>query len=296
MLRARLKVAERILALEDRLAEQNRHLLDSRDRLEAAYGRIQKDLAAAAEIQRRMLPLADDPIAPVRAGWLYLPAAKVSGDNFNFFALGGSSIGFYLLDVSGHGIPAALLSASLSRSLVPWNAPGAAGAETFTDPAGLLAYLNQQLLGNGDEVEHYATLVYGTLDHQSGEVRIGVAGHPSPVILRTPDTTEYLTGGGLPVGMFAEAQYASTRTLLHAGDKLVLYSDGVTDCASRTGERFGGERLRAFLEDWRHTPPADITEALGRTLKEWRGTRPLEDDVSVLVLEQPATPEAEAQR
>jgi len=293
VLRARLRVAERILGLEDRLADQNRELRESRNQLANAYEQIQSDLTAAARIQRQMLPTSDRSLLPLRAEWLFLPAAQVSGDGFNFFDLGDGLIGFYHLDVSGHGIPAALLSTSLSRSLVPGAGPGVAAHSEFLEPARFLANLNRQL-GNPDgDVENYATVAYGTVNKRSGEAEIALAGHPQPIILRGSGEIAYLAPGGLPVGMFPEVVYEAQRLRLDPGDKLILYSDGVTECRNPQGDVFGDARLRSVTEDAARSGNGRLTDALGRRLREWRGTSDFEDDISVLVLERPWTPEPE---
>jgi phosphoserine phosphatase RsbU/P len=287
VLKARLRVAERILSLEQRLSEQNRQLRDSRNRLEQAYDQIQTDLKAAARVQRQMLPTSDRPVLPLHAEWMFLPAAQVSGDNFNFFELTANLIGFYHLDVSGHGIPAALLSASLSRSLVPGGGPGVAVKADFLDPARFLADLNRQLGSPDGEVEKYATIAYGTIDKRSGEVEIALAGHPHPIVLRHCGKIEYLTAGGLPVGMFPEVTYEPQRLRLDPGDRLILYSDGVTECENVGGDAFGEAQLEAIAISSTCASAPQLTEAIGASLREWRGPGDFEDDISVLVLTRP---------
>ena len=285
VLRARLRVAERILAMEDRLAEQNRSLREARNQLEQAYNQIQNDLVAAARIQRQMLPVSDLILAPVRAGWMFLPAAKVSGDNFNFYKLSGDLIGFYLLDVSGHGISAALLSASLSRSLVPGSGSGMMATANFADPAEFLADLNRQLANPDAEVENYATVVYGTLDIRTGEGLVALAGHPRPMLARADGSNDYLQSGGLPVGMFDFAAYTNQTFRLDPGDKLVLYSDGVTDCNSPDGQPFGDQQFQSLLAECPRCPARSVTDKLAQRLRTWHGPSDFDDDISVLVLE-----------
>jgi sigma-B regulation protein RsbU (phosphoserine phosphatase) len=289
VLRARLRVAERILGLEDRLADQNRELRESRNQLARAYEQIQSDLTAAACIQRQMLPTSDRPLFPLRAEWLFLPAAQISGDGFNFFDLGNGLVGFYHLDVSGHGIPAALLSTSLSRSLVPRAGPGVAEHSEFLEPARFLADLNRQLGHPDGEVENYATVAYGTLDKRSGDTEIALAGHPRPIVLRDSGEIACLSPGGLPVGMFPEVAYEAQQLRLDPGDRLLLYSDGVTECQNPAGEIFGDARLRSITKEANRHDDRPLTDALGASLREWRGESDFEDDISVLVLERPRT-------
>jgi sigma-B regulation protein RsbU (phosphoserine phosphatase) len=294
VLQARLRVGERILSLEQRLAEQNRELRDSRNRLEHAYSQIQADLAAAARIQVQMLPTSDRVVSPIRAEWLFLPASQVSGDSFNFFELTTDVIGFYHLDVSGHGIPAALLSASLSRSLTPGGGPGVAARADFLDPARFLADLNRQLSDPDGETENFATVVYGTLDRSTGEAAIALAGHPLPIILNAGGDIEYLKPGGLPVGMFPDAGYESQIVHINPGDRLILYSDGVTECQNPHGELFGDEQMQAVTAAATRAPSAGLTATLSDSLRAWRGRSEFEDDISVLVLERPLEPSGES--
>ncbi len=287
VLRARLRVGERILALEQRLGEQNRDLLESRNRLAQAYDQIQADLATAARIQRQLLPTSDQATSPFRAHWLFLPAAQVSGDSFNFFELTPGLVGFYHLDISGHGVPAALLSVSLSRSLVPGGGPGTAVADFF-DPATFLADLNRQLTSRDGEVENYATIAYGTLEKHTGRIRLALAAHPYPLVLRQSGRIDTLQQGGLPVGMFPVVDYQAQEVQLAPGDRLVLYSDGVTECRNRQGEAFGEAQLRASLSFAAQTG-LSLTAVLDERLRDWRGPRDFEDDISLLVLERPLT-------
>lgn len=285
VLRARLRVAERILGLEARLAEQNRELRDSTNRLEQAYGQIRCDLAAAARIQQQMLPRSRGIAAPFRAEWLFLPAAEVSGDNFNLFALTPERVGFFLLDVSGHGIPAALLSARLSCSLVPAGGEALASELGQVGPAAFLSGLNQQLTDPDAEVENYATIVYGVLDKRDGSAEIVLAGHPPPLVLRCSGGFDDLPSGGLPFGMFPEVAYESRRLRLEQGDKLILYSDGVTECRGTDGELFGEQRFRDFVARFRGADPGQLTKDLGDHLRRWHGGADFDDDISVMVLE-----------
>ena len=287
VLRARLRVGERILALEQRLADQNHDLQESRNQLASAYNQIQADLAIAARIQRQLLPTTDQATLPCRAEWLFLPAAQVSGDSFNFFELTPGLIGFYHLDISGHGVPAALLSVSLTHSLVPGGGPGVAGTN-FLDPATFLVDLNRQLTNRDGEVQNYATIAYGTLEKHTGRVLLALAGHPYPILIRHDGTIEYLRQGGLPVGMFPHVDYDTQELCLDPGDRLILYSDGITECSDPSGEAFGYDRFRETLAQAILVGGTGaLATALDRRLRAWRGPIHFEDDISMLALERP---------
>lgn len=287
VLRARLRVGERILALEDRLAEQNHILLDSRNRLKAAFDRIQADLAAAARIQRQLLPTSDRAARPLRAAWLFLAAAEVSGDSFNFFEVDEDRLGFYLLDVSGHGIPSALLSTSLSRTLVPGAGCEGVGRSTYLDPAAFLAHLNQHLTDTDEERESFATIAYGTINKSTGQGLMALAGHPRPLLLRYSGGIESLQLSGLPVGLFPHISFQTQSFRMAPGDKLILYSDGILDCEDPFGQHFGEGRLREALLAESHSSAVELIEGVKEMLRRWRGQAEPADDISILVLERP---------
>jgi sigma-B regulation protein RsbU (phosphoserine phosphatase) len=158
----------------------------------------------------------------------------------------------------------------------------------FFDPATFLADLNRQLTSRDGEVENYATIAYGTLEKHTGRVRLALAGHPYPLILRQSGSIDILHQGGLPVGMFPEVDYRAEEVQLAPGDKLVLYSDGVTECRNRAGQAFGESRLRASLSFAAQTG-LSLTAVLDQRLRDWHGPRDFEDDISLLVLERPLT-------
>ena len=266
--------------------EQNRILQQHHDELGCAYAQIQNDLAAAARIQLESLPVSDDAIAPLRAGWLFLPAAKISGDSFHFFPVSEDLVGFYHLDVAGHGIPAALLSTSLSHSLVPHT--GIAGSPgDYLEPAGFLATLNRELCSPDGEVTSYATVVYGVLNRHTGDGRLALAGHPKPMILHPNGEIEDLAAGGLPVGMFEIVDYDTQTFRLDPGDRLITYSDGITDCFDATGAAFDVDHFKDLLTSHRTLCAGAITDKLKDAVTGWRGGEEFEDDISVLILERP---------
>lgn len=290
VLRARLQVGVRLVGLEACLAERNQRLRVQRDALERANRQMQADLAAAARVQRELLPTSDAAIAPWRAGWLFRPVATVSGDSFGFFALPQRRIGFYHIDVSGHGIPAALLSVSLGRALLPGD--GEAAAEF--DPVALIEGLNADLCRRDEEVNHYATMAVGVIERASGAGQLVVAGHPHPLLVRAHGAITPLTEGGLPVGMFAHAEVRAQTFSLAAGERLLLYSDGILDCPDPAGTAFGPERLRQFLHTHRACAVDDLAAALGAHLGDWHAKAPFDDDISLLLIERPRTDAAVA--
>ncbi len=182
----RLAAGERVIDLERRLEEENRKLEETNQSLKKAYETIRDDLHAAARMQQSLLPPAGN-IHGIYCDSLFLPASVVAGDVYNFFPIGSNSVGFYLLDVSGHGIPAAMLSVTLSKVLTI--RPEASSplvqqrgsAYTIRPPHEALSEVNDRFQ---DQDDMYFTMVYGVLDIDSGCLRLAQAGHPAPILLR----------------------------------------------------------------------------------------------------------------
>lgn len=284
-LKSRIRAGERILQLERDLEERNRKLSD-------AYKRIQKDLQAAAQMQKNLLPARATSLANIRFDWLFLPSALVAGDIFNFFKVDDTRIGFYVLDVAGHGIPSAMLSVTLSKMLSPENVrnghakPGTPDAATSEEisPAQIIAQLNERFYCEDDVMYHF-TMVYGVVDRHTYTVRLGQAGHPPP-ILYSPQKGARLVGrGGLPVGMFLDSEFEEECFELHSGDRMLIYSDGVTETINAQREQFSVERLRNFVEKHGTLSLRELLDTLKEELVRWTGNREFEDDITVLALE-----------
>jgi sigma-B regulation protein RsbU (phosphoserine phosphatase) len=285
VLLARTQVAERIVGLETRLVKQNQELMAASQDLSSAYQRIQADLTSAARIQEQLLPRSTVTAQPLNTAWLFSPAATVAGDIFNFFDLGEGYLGFYHLDISGHGIPAAMLSVSLCKMLSPYHTHN--NNCSRVEPATVVSDINRQLVDPDRECEQFVTLVYGTINRHSGKGRLCIAGHPPPFTVRPDGEIKRMKPGGLPAGMFADAGYSDMPFQLRPGERLVLYSDGITDCINEQNKPFGLERLQEVLADTASGPLKSLTETLQHRLGDWRGTAAAEDDISMLVLERP---------
>lgn len=278
-LQVRIRAAERILDLQDELAERN-------EKLTEAYERIQQDLRSAAVVQRELLPPHGAYLPGVRCEWLFLPSTFVAGDIFDYFVLGADHVGFYHLDVAGHGIPSALLSVSLSRVLRPDPRELSIGmtASGPVGPAELMAKLNNQFQSRGDTVMYF-TMVYGVLNVNNGHLRLCQAGHPPPLLVPRVGDVRFLGDGGFPVAMLPEIGYEEIELQLNAGDRLVLYSDGISDCMDETGEQYGGERIAEVFNKQRCAKTGRVLEDLSVRLQQWNGSAEFDDDVSILTLE-----------
>jgi serine phosphatase RsbU (regulator of sigma subunit) len=257
--------------------------------LSRANHRMKQDLDAAARIQRTLLPEHFPEIEGMNFAWSYRPCDELAGDSLNIVRINDDMIALYLLDVSGHGVPAALLSVAVTKSLNPL-AGGAAslvagpGAEPHAvDPAEVASKLNTiyPMEANGD---HYFTMIYGLIDVRTRQFRFTVAGHPAPILLRKGSCPLRLDASGLPIGMIAGAEYQESIIDLQPGDRLYLHSDGLTEEVNAKNEEFGDERLFHAIADSQDIGLQDAVESLVRKVIDWRGEDYLKDDVSILAV------------
>lgn len=286
-LRARIRAGERVLQLESDLAEHNR-------RLSLAYANARRDLEAAAVMQKAILPAPGLSLPTVTPAWRFLPASLVAGDVFNVHAVDAERTIFYVLDVAGHGVSSAMMSFSLSKLLVPGLSPdglirraveGSPGGE-LTPPAELMRELNERFQDGSDAMKYF-TMVYGVVDAARSTVTFAQAGHPAPLLQHGAEITR-LGDAGFPIGMMPGMDYAQYEYPFAPGDRLFLYSDGVTECANARREQFRLERLEACLHAHRDEPLERAVAGLEHALHAWQGGEAFADDVTILALERRA--------
>jgi len=280
-LRVRLDAGKRIIKLEQQLEERNH-------KLQLAYEQISRDLESAASTQKALLPKSGQ-LGRIQCHWFFYPCHFVAGDMFNYFELDENYLGFYQLDVSGHGVRSALLSFTLHHRIVnnpiqkdllfqPTNQ-----GYVPTSPENVIAALNQEFQCETEQLIYF-TLIYGFINQSSGELHLSQAGHPKPVHLSC--NRAYLCGeGGFPVGLLSNMHWDSFCIQLQRGDRFFIYSDGVTECMNPNEQPFSESRLLEFLEETSHQSLPDILEKLGTTLRTWRNNMNFEDDMTMLAFE-----------
>ena len=282
ILYARLGVARRILSIQEELRTQQLHLKESRDLVTRAYDIVQEDLENAAAVQKSMLPTNGLLNQSISSAWCYRPAMGISGDYLDIFQVGENRLFFYLLDVSGHGVTAALRSSAISQLLRPISGI-MDGLETH-GPAHIVERLNRHLCEANQDIDYFATLVIGDIDAANGLLRITSAGHPPPLLLRQGHPSHEVEAGGLPIGIDPGACYTHAEIWLQPSDTLLLYSDGLLDCENRHGQRYGIDPVRKRAEGHSGSDLIKLLSQLENDLDEWRSGTPLSDDLSLLLL------------
>lgn len=283
-LQARLQSGRRIIEMEHRLAHQNRALAN-------ANLKMKRDLDAAAKIQQAFLPSRRMKIPNVGVAWYYSPCTELAGDMLNVLPLDDDHVGIYILDVSGHGVQAALLAVTACRSLsnhkdassVLWKCRDGDADYQLQSPAVAVEQLNARFVAQS-VTEQFFTLVYGILNHRTGEFRYTIAGHPSPVRFIASGRPVFLSGDGLPIGI-AETDYEEHTIHLTPGDRLLFYSDGVTECMNSANELFGEQRLAELLVRTSHQSLDDVVPQILDALDSWREIQPIHDDLSLVAIE-----------
>jgi sigma-B regulation protein RsbU (phosphoserine phosphatase) len=271
------RAVTQVKELEARLDTHNRELRAAAAHLTAANDQHTRDLEAAARIQRAFLPTLPPEWPGARFAWAFEPSHQLTGDYLNVFRLGDRQVGLCVLDVGGHGVAAALLSLTVSQML------GRIAGQGRLLPAGVAAQLGRELTVEATGGQS-VSLLYGVLDLNSGEFRFVSAGHPGPIHLAMSRPAVRLDAAGFPLGVGPGEPKEHTVTL-KPGDRLVLYSDGLTSVRNGEGEHFGTQRILAALDAARDKPLAEHLARLVQDVESWRGQTPRHDDISVLLVE-----------
>lgn len=241
-----------------------------------AKQRLDHEIEIASGIQQRLLPKKLPNLPYVAVTGSTLACHSVGGDCFDVIELEGGRHGFFVGDVSGKGISAALLATLLQGIFFTTASTDIALPSVFSR---VNKYLCER---SGDD--RYATVFYGVLN-QAGRFEYVNAGHVPPLILRRSGTIEGLVSGNLPVGMFEEAEYTSASADLQEGDFLVIYTDGVSEAANIHAELFEESRLRDVLKEFKGQTVEEVAEAIREGIKAFTAGAPQSDDVTILAIQ-----------
>lgn len=285
-LRARITAGERILRIERELVEKARLVSETLTELQSLYDCLDRDLVEARKLQQSLVRERHRKLDGGEVSLLLRPSGHVGGDLVGFFPISDSRVALFSLDVSGHGVASALMTARLAGLLSghtpEQNIALLSGADARS-PAAICAHLNR-LLCEEMETDQYLTLAYADVDLESGLCTMAQAGHPHPVWQRGLSSPQFLGQGGLPIGLLAQAEYESFSVTLQPGDRILLLSDGITECPDDAGAELGEDGLSRFLTENSHNGPA-LLDALVAHLVAHAGGAEFRDDVSGVLFE-----------
>ncbi len=241
---------------------------------------IDKELEIARRIQSFTLPQSVPTLTGLEIAVRYVPMSAVAGDFYDFLCIDEKRVGILVADVTGHGMPAALIASMLKVAL-------AGQAAHAHDPARVLTGLNRSLCGKFEE--HFVTAAYLFVDLEKSQLRYSAAGHP-PLMLssRVTGNVREIEENGLMLGMFPEAAYSSVEIRIGPGDRCLLYTDGIFEAKNAAQEEFGKSRCKEFLETHRDIPAAGFANTLLDSVAGFSGcssARVQEDDITLLVLD-----------
>ncbi|WP_424966102.1 PP2C family protein-serine/threonine phosphatase [Dinoroseobacter sp. S375] len=290
-LMARITAGERVMRMERELTNKNALISETLAELKTLYQAVDNDLIEAKKLQQSLVR---DKIGTFRDAEIALmlqSSGHVGGDLVGFFRINSSEIGLYSLDVSGHGVSSALMTARLA-GVLSGSVPGKNiaieadpdGNPVGRDPGAVAADLNTLLLEEMD-TEHYFTIILAILNSETGHIRLVQAGHPHAQLLRSGGSPELMGDGGLPIGLLDGAEYTSFETTLNAGDRILMVSDGFTECTDPDGNMLDDAGLSKWVAKHRDLDGPTLMEVLPRELDSFAQGADFGDDISGLVLD-----------
>jgi sigma-B regulation protein RsbU (phosphoserine phosphatase) len=241
---------------------------------------INTELEMARQIQLSILPSSTPKITGLDIVARYIPMTSVAGDFYDFIVVDERHVGILIADVSGHGLPAALIASMLQVALT-------AQARHVSEPGKVLAGLNQALCGKFQH--NFVTAAYVYVDLEKNIMNYGGAGHP-PLLLwrKSTGSASELLENGLVMGQFEEATYDSLQVPIEPGDRFFLYTDGILETCNPAQEEFGTDRFMKFMETNNKLPAGPFADALMLELARWLEQPPGEghkDDISLLAID-----------
>ena len=261
---------ERRTARERAAGESREH-----DKIKRQFDRQERELEEARAIQQGFLPKTIPQLAGYEIAATWQPARMVSGDYFDVISFGADAMGLCIADVAGKGMPAAMLMSNLQAAV-----RGLASREIT--PGGLCGRLNE-LIYQSILSDRFVTFFYAHLDAASRELRYANAGHNAPIVMHRDGSHERLEQGGGVLGVFETQPYSMSTMKLSAGDRVILFTDGVTEACVPNGEEFGEARLLRLVEENRQASAQEL-QALILTAAGEFSEGNWHDDATVLVL------------
>jgi sigma-B regulation protein RsbU (phosphoserine phosphatase) len=275
-LQVRLKTGERIIHLNERLRD--------------AHEVMQIDLVSGREAQESMIPVSFPDIPGMEIAARFIPSAFVSGDIYNIFRLDERHVGLYSVDVSGHGVAAALFSVGISQKLNSHLQPSSVLKEPISTAPFYRINMPDHVLSLLDEDDmlgkygRFFTMVYCVIDLVEKRLHFCRAGHNRPLLIRADGSSRYLNGGGPPIGLGLSRSHKELQSLsLEEGDAFILFSDGINEAFSQGGESgYGLDRIKDLLTARRNKGLSASFDSLLEDLKTFHGSEDFNDDISII--------------
>lgn len=288
---ARLNAGDRIIRMQRDLATKNKLLVGTLEELQTLYAALDRDLDEARKLQQALVPKRHYLSEQGAISLMLRSAGHVGGDLVGVHRLGASRYGLFAIDVSGHGIAAALMTARIAGYLSGQSPEinillgrTEDGLIELRDPALVCRQFNEMLLADLD-TEIYFTATILDCNLITGCLRVAQAGHP-PVLLQSADgSVRFLGDGGMPIGLIENATYETVEYHINPGERLLVFSDGVTECPGASKGQLDEVGLERIVLKNAGLAGQDFLEALMWDLFEFSGTTSLPDDLSGILIE-----------
>jgi sigma-B regulation protein RsbU (phosphoserine phosphatase) len=245
-------------------------------RLEIEKKHIERELDLARDMQMNLVPSAPLFAGPWEVQGRVVPARQVGGDAFDYFMLDGGRLAVAIADVSGKGVPAALLMSNVQASLRAF----CNGRISIPEALGQV----NRSVARSAQGGKFITLFYAEVDPDQEMLRFSNAGHNPPLLRRADGSVELLAAGGIPLGIFEETDFQLGESRFAPGDALFLYSDGISEAFDTRDEQFGEERLLKLWQDEGVRGPAAFIEHVLAQVAEFRGSAAQSDDMTAVVI------------
>jgi serine phosphatase RsbU (regulator of sigma subunit) len=237
---------------------------------------IESELAIAREIQGSTLPVGVPQMQALRISAAYLPMTAVAGDFYEFIVVDQNHVGFLVADVSGHGVPAALIAAMVKVAMQ-------SVVSCAHQPSEVLCRLNRIL--SSQFRGQFITASYLWLDTETHKAFYSAAGHP-PLLLWRKTTLERIESNGLLFGVLPDTDYPTCEMPLHSGDRFLLYTDGIVEPENAAGISFGDSKLEEVIRANQSHPPSELSTRLLSELQQWQpASATQQDDITLIVIE-----------
>jgi len=279
--------------LISKYAESEIQLKKLNQELTLKQDRLEQDLIAAGEIQKSLLPTNVNYGEILDVAWRFQPCDKIGGDIFNIIQLNDDHWAAYIIDVAGHGVPAAMVAVTVYQYLQPQSGnlslqpEESLNAHDIRPPAQVLKFLDREY--PFDRFNNFFTMNYVVLNTKTGTLISSSAGHPPPIIVRKDGTLVTLKKGGRPIGtidlrisMDEPIVYEEEQGQIGVEDKLVFYTDGVYEYQNARGDFYGNKRFHEKLTALKDQPLSDLIETTFESLMAFGNNTAPKDDVSLL--------------
>jgi sigma-B regulation protein RsbU (phosphoserine phosphatase) len=239
--------------------------------------KLEEELATARNIQQQLIPKSFPKIEGFEIAGINIPSKHVGGDYFDIIKIGETKYGVAIADVSGKGIPAALIMSNLQASL------RALAQQVNTSICDIISRINN-IIHENTESDKFITFFYGILDVSTGEFTYSNAGHNPPYLIKSDNSITLLTEGGVLLGIMKEVKYKEATIRLEHGDRVVMYTDGVTEAINKKEEEFGEKRLEEIIKTNQNLSPLELIEKIKMAVKQFSEGLAQSDDITIMAI------------